>query len=102
MQEKHDLDFPVLSDPGNRVASALGIVTQPSDEALGAQRENGLELTEVNADGIIALPVPTTAIVDDRGRLAWIDVHPDYSTRTEPAEILAALDRLALGTEQVR
>lgn len=102
MQEKHDLDFPVLSDPGNRVASALGIVTQPSDEALGAQRENGLELTEVNADGSIALPVPTTAIVDDRGRLAWIDVHPDYSTRTEPAEILAALDRLALGTEQVR
>jgi hypothetical protein len=24
--------------------------------------------------------------------IRWIDVHPDYSTRSEPAAILAALD----------
>jgi hypothetical protein len=23
----------------------------------------------------------------------WIDVHPDYSARTEPAQVLDALDR---------
>jgi hypothetical protein len=24
----------------------------------------------------------------------WIDVHPDYSTRTEPRQVIAALDQL--------
>jgi hypothetical protein len=26
----------------------------------------------------------------------WIDVHPDYGTRTEPAQILGALGRLGI------
>ena len=36
--------------------------------------------------------MPTVAIVDAHGVLRWIDVHPDYTSRTEPADILAALD----------
>ena len=27
-------------------------------------------------------------------KIHWIDVHPDYTTRTEPEEIFAALDAL--------
>jgi hypothetical protein len=38
--------------------------------------------------------MPTTLIVDDRHVLRWIDVHPDYSTRTEPHQILDALEHL--------
>jgi hypothetical protein len=38
--------------------------------------------------------MPTVAIVDAGLVIRWIDVHPDYSTRTEPAEVLAALDHL--------
>jgi hypothetical protein len=33
-------------------------------------------------------------LVDGQGVIRWIDVHPDYTTRTEPAEILAAVDEL--------
>ena len=36
--------------------------------------------------------MPTTVIVDADHVIRWIDVHPDYSTRSEPAAILAALD----------
>jgi hypothetical protein len=36
--------------------------------------------------------MPTTVIVDASGAIRWIDVHPDYATRSEPAEILAAYD----------
>jgi hypothetical protein len=25
----------------------------------------------------------------------WVDVHPDYTTRSEPAQVLAALDAIA-------
>jgi peroxiredoxin len=94
MKEKHDLEFAVLSDPGLAVARAIGVVTAPTEEALAAQVEIGLDLREVNADGTTALPMPTVAIVDGGLTIRWIDVHPDYTTRTEPEEILAALDRL--------
>lgn len=92
MQEKNELSFSVLSDPGNVVASALGVTVKPGDDVLAAQRELGLDLAQVNADGTATIPMPTTVVVDARGIVRWIDVHPDYSTRSEVAEILAALD----------
>jgi peroxiredoxin len=95
MREKHDLAFTVLSDPGNRIARDLGILTQPSDEARAAQLQLlGLDLTAVNADGTTGVPMPAVAILDAGHVLRWIDVHPDYTTRTEPAQVIAALDQL--------
>ena len=96
MREKHDLAFSVLSDPGNAVARDLGILTQPSADARRAQLQLGLDLTAVNADGTTGVPMPTVAILDVGHVLRWIDVHPDYTTRTEPAQILRALDQLGL------
>jgi len=40
------------------------------------------------------VPMPTTLIADGDATVRWVDVHPDYSTRSEPAAILAALDAL--------
>jgi len=91
-KEKNDLSFTVLSDPGNQLAGTVGILTAPSDEARAAQLQLGLDLTAVNADGTTGLPMPTTIVVDADRVVQWIDVHPDYTTRSEPAEILAALD----------
>ena len=54
----------------------------------------GIDVTEINADGTVALPMPTVAIVDPAGSLRWIDVPANYGTRTEPADILAALETL--------
>lgn len=94
MQEKQQLDFAVVSDPHSAIASALGILTRPTEDAIRAQLDGGLDLTRENADGTAILPMPTTVIVDAHGIIRWIDVHPDYTTRTEPAEVLRALDDL--------
>ena len=91
MQEKNELTFTVLSDPGNQIAAALGVLTAPSDDARDAQRTLGLDLAESNADGTHGVPMPTVAIVDSKGIIRWIDVHPDYTTRTEVADIIDAL-----------
>ncbi|MGI8714884.1 MAG: peroxiredoxin-like family protein [Solirubrobacteraceae bacterium] len=91
MQENHQLTYPVLSDPGNQIAGALGILTAPRDETRVAQAKLGLDVTSVNADGSTAMPMPTVALVDAGGTLRWIDVHPNYTTRTEPQAILAAV-----------
>jgi peroxiredoxin len=94
MQQKHSLDFAVVSDPGSAIASGLGILMQPSAEARAAQMQLGLDLASVNADGTAALPMPATVILDATRTVRWIDVHPDYSTRSEPGQVIDALDHL--------
>ena len=90
--ETNELTYTVVSDPGNQLASALGIVTEPSAEAVAAQEKLGLDLAEHNADGGRTLPMPTTVVMDAIGVIRWIEVHPNYTTRSEVADILAAVD----------
>ena len=94
MQQKHGLAFTVVSDPGNVIAGRLGILTRPSQEARAAQLRLGLDLATVNADGTVTLPMPATVILDPSRTVRWIDVHPDYSTRTESRQVIDALDHL--------
>ena len=94
MQEKNELSFAVVSDPGNQIAAGLGVLTAPSEDARAAQRNLGLDLPDANADGTQGVPMPTVAIVDRTGIIRWIDVHPDYTTRTEVADVIDALGAL--------
>ena len=90
-KEAKELTFAVLSDPGNQLARQLGILTAPSDGARAAQLQLGLDLTQANADGTTALPMPTVVIADADGVIRWIDVHPDYTAMTEPGQVLQAV-----------
>ena len=92
--ERNGLTYTVLSDPGNSIAGALGIVTEVSPEARGAQAETGVDVATTNADGTYGIPMPTVVVVDADGVIGWIDVHPNYATRSEPADILAAVGEL--------
>jgi peroxiredoxin len=90
-QEANELSFTVVTDPGNQLGRGLGILTEPTAEAQAAQRSLGLNLTEANADGTATIPMPTTVVVDSAGVVRWIDVHPDYTTRSEISEILEGI-----------
>jgi peroxiredoxin len=92
--EKAELAFAVLSDPGSRVARSIGITFEQADDVLAAQRELGLDLAQVNAEGSTRLPRPTVLIVDHDRTVRFVDVQPDYTARTEVADILAALRSL--------
>lgn len=94
LAEKHDLSYAVVSDPGNQIAARLGIVFSLGEDARAGQVKLGLDLAAVNADGTYDLPLSTTVVVDAAGTIRWIDVHPDYTTRSEPAEIIAAVESL--------
>jgi peroxiredoxin len=92
MRETNSLTFTVLSDAGNTIAGKLGILTEATAGAKTAQAVLGVDVAETNADGTAVIPMPTTVIADASGTIRWIDVHPDYVTRSEPTEILAAYD----------
>jgi len=89
--EKASLEFTVLSDPGSRLADRIGIAFEQADEVLGAQRELGLDLAKVNAEGAVRLPRPTVLIVDKGRTVRFVDVQPDYTARTEVVDIIAGL-----------
>ncbi|TDO18702.1 peroxiredoxin [Mycobacterium sp. BK086] len=92
--EANALSFDVVSDPGNQIAKALRIVISPSEASRAVTQQLGIDLREANADGGYELPMPTVLVVDERGIIAWSDVHPDYTTRTEVADILSAVAQL--------
>lgn len=88
------LSFAVLSDPGNVLAGKFGIVTEPSAAARAAHTELGFDVADSNADDTARVPFPSVYVIDEAGVVRFADVHVDYTTRTEPEEIVAALDRL--------
>jgi peroxiredoxin len=92
--EKAGLGFTVLSDPGSRLADRIGIAFEQADDVLAAQRKLGLDLTKVNAEGAVRLPRPTVLVVDQDRTVRFVDVQPDYTARTEVADIVAALTDL--------
>lgn len=91
MKEAHALEFSVLSDAGNEVARPLGITFRQTQDVVDAAAVFGTDLKVINGTEVAELPHPTVLIVNQDKTIRFIDVHPDYTTRTEPDEIVAAL-----------
>jgi peroxiredoxin len=92
--QKAGLEFTVLSDPGSRLADRIGIAFRQSDEVLDAQRTLGVDIADVNAENSTRLPRPTVLVVDRDRTVHFVDIQPDYTVRTEVADILSALAAL--------
>ena len=92
--EKAALDFTVLSDPASRLADRIGIAFEQADDVLAAQRKLGLDLSKVNAEGAVRLPRPTVLVIDQDRTVRFVDVQPDYTSRTEVSDIIGALSNL--------
>ncbi|MFB9683905.1 peroxiredoxin-like family protein [Amycolatopsis plumensis] len=84
-----DLAFPVLSDVGSTVGRSLGLSYPVSDAVREAMKTLGTDLEQVN--GSWDLVHPAVVVAGQDRVIRFIDVHPDFVTRTEPADILKAL-----------
>jgi peroxiredoxin len=89
--KKHQLSFSVLSDRGNTVASHFGLTFALPDQLKELYTKWGLNLERFNGDPSWTLPLPGRFIMDRHGTIIHVDVHPDYTKRPEPADIVNIL-----------
>lgn len=89
--KKNRLTYSVLADPGSRVAAQFGLVFTLSDNLRRLYTKFGIDLERFNADDRWQLPLPGRFILDRQGIIIHRDVHPDYTKRPEPSEIVNIL-----------
>jgi peroxiredoxin len=92
--EKNELAFDVLSDAGNELARAYGLVFRLPDALRPYYNRIGVSLEAYNGDGSWELPMPATYVVDRDGVIRFSFVDADYTRRLEPSDLLAALEPL--------
>ncbi len=92
--QQHDLQFEVLSDVGNRIARDYGLLMVVDEAVRPLYRQWGIDVPAANGDDSFELPLPATYVIDSTGTVRAAHVDRDYTTRMEPADILAALNRL--------
>ncbi len=92
--QSNDLRFAIAVDSGNRFAKSLGLVFALPDELRPLYREIGIDLPAHNGDESHELPIPATYVLAPSGRVTWAHVDPDFTRRGDPADAVAALERL--------
>jgi len=94
MADQYQLRFPLLSDSGNQVARKFGLVYRVPDYQQSVYRRAFINLPFANRDESWELPVPASYIIGCDATILYAAVHPDYTGRPEPMEILAGLRSL--------
>jgi peroxiredoxin len=88
------LDFPMLTDRGNKVSRLFGLAFRLPDDLIALYRRLGVDLAAANGMAAWELPLPATYVVAPDGNVAYAMVDVDYTRRAEPDDVLAALERL--------
>jgi peroxiredoxin len=91
--EKNALTFPVLSDIGQRVGKAFGLVYSFTDELRSVY--DGFKLNIPAKNGTPddwSLPLSATYVIGPDGRILFADTSVDYRRRTDPLDVLQVLE----------
>jgi peroxiredoxin len=96
VRETEDLgiSYEMLKDAGNQVARRYALVHGLPPDLQAIYAKNNIDLPAVNGDGTWTLPMPARFVLDRAGLIHAADADPDYTKRPEPADTIAALDRL--------
>lgn len=89
--EKNQLAFDLLSDVGNEVARAYGLVFDVPADLQEFYKSLGIDLAAHNGGAGGQLPLAATFLIDQTSMVRAAYADADYVKRMEPAEILATL-----------
>jgi peroxiredoxin len=94
--EKNALSFPVLSDVGQAVGKAFGVVYAFTDDLRGVYEGFKLDIpTKNGTPDDWSLPLSATYVIGTDGVVLFADTRVDYRERTDPLDVLQVLERRA-------
>jgi peroxiredoxin len=93
-QEKHSIEFPVLSDGELSAINGFGLLHPVDDRTKEFYEKSGYDLVKSNGAIGWQLPLPATYVVKQDGTIAFAFVNADYKVRAEPAEVLEVVKGL--------
>jgi peroxiredoxin len=94
--EKNALTFDVLSDVGQKVGRAFGLVYEFSEELKSAYRGFALDIPAHNGTpDEWALPVAATYVINRDGSIIFAYTDADYRDRADPRDVLKVLTKKA-------
>jgi peroxiredoxin len=93
--EKHNLEFSVLSDVGNRVSRQYGLVFTLDETLQPIYQSFGIDIPVSNGDYSYELPMPATYVIDSSRRIRYAFAEADYTQRAEPQDVLAVVNELS-------
>lgn len=94
--EKNALSFPVLSDVGQAIGKAFGVVYAFTDEV--RQVYDGFKLDIPLKNGTPddwSLPLSATYVIGRDGVILFADTRVDYRERSDPLDVLRVLEHRA-------
>jgi peroxiredoxin len=100
--EKNALSFEVLSDVGQKVGRAFGLVYTFSDELKRAYQEFGRDIPTTNGADEWALPISATYIIGRDGTIIYAYTDADYRDRADPEEVLMFLKEASIAAADRR
>ncbi len=92
--ERHELEYPILSDIGNKIASEFGLVFQVQDDLVAEYRDMGIDIGGSNGGTEWEIPLPATYVIDQDRMITYAFVDADYRKRAEPSDVIAAIASL--------
>ena len=94
IQEEAQLDYEMLSDVGNRLATELDLVYALPPDVIEVYQELGYNIPSYNGDQRWELPIPATYLVETTGKIALAHINFDCRKRLDPTAIIAVLSAI--------
>jgi peroxiredoxin len=89
--QQHGLPFPLLHDPGARLAEQFGLVYTVPEYHQRYLKSIMVNLPFLNGEASWRLPMPATYVLGQDGRVLFAEAHADFRVRPEPEEALSAI-----------
>lgn len=86
--------LPILSDKGGKIALQFGVRWRVPELLRTVHLKSGIDLPSLHGEDSWTLPIPSRFVVDQGGVIAYSEVDPDQTHRSNPSDILPVLQRL--------
>lgn len=93
LRQRHKLEFDILYDSHNRIASRFGLAFSLPEDLKRVYKKFGIDLVRFDGDDSWTLPMPGRFIIDESSLIISAEVNPDYTRRPEAEDTLSALQQ---------